>query len=71
MYVCICYAVTDRQVDAAIVAGADTVDAVGEDTGAGAGCGGCRSRIGDRLAALAVTELVSQGGGTRRIALSA
>lgn len=51
MYVCICYAVTDRQVDAAIVAGADTPDAVGERTGAGTGCGGCRLRICSRLAA--------------------
>ncbi len=49
MILCICKVVTDKQVDAAIRAGAHTVEAVGEATGAGTGCGCCTQAIEDRI----------------------
>ena len=46
MYVCLCNAVTEREVVAAVLEdGADSVAAVGELTLAGTGCGSCHSRI--------------------------
>ena len=51
MFVCQCAAVTDREVRSAIEAGARTVDAVGEQTEAGTGCGGCHESIRAILAA--------------------
>lgn len=66
MYVCICHAVTDRQIDAAIAAGATTEDDVGAVTGAGTGCGGCLQRICDRLTAADAGHLVGSA-----VALSA
>jgi len=62
VYVCICHAVTDLQVDVAIRAGADTADAVGAATGAGTSCGGCRNRICSRLA-VEQRQLASRVGG--------
>lgn len=49
MFVCICRAVTDRQIDVAISAGARTGEAVGEMTGAGTGCGSCLDTVCERL----------------------
>ena len=51
MYACICHAVTDRELDAVITAGARTEDEVGDACYAGTGCGGCLDRICDRLRA--------------------
>jgi bacterioferritin-associated ferredoxin len=42
MYVCICAAVTDREVRKAAAAGADTLDKLTMALGVGAGCGCCR-----------------------------
>jgi bacterioferritin-associated ferredoxin len=50
MYVCVCRAVTDKAVEAAIDAGADTVDAVGEACCAGEDCGACRDTIEEMVA---------------------
>jgi len=47
MFVCICSAVSDRQVEAAISSGADTLDALAAKTGAGACCGSCRPLLLD------------------------
>ncbi len=66
MYVCICYAVTDLHVDAAIRAGATTEDEIGAVTGAGTGCGGCRGRLCERLASTDARSLASHA-----VALSA
>jgi bacterioferritin-associated ferredoxin len=41
MYVCLCNGVTERDVRAAVEAGAETVDEVAYCTGAGKGCGTC------------------------------
>ena len=46
MYVCVCHAVTEREVVAAVLEdGAATVAEVGEVTFAGTGCGSCHARI--------------------------
>jgi bacterioferritin-associated ferredoxin len=45
VYVCYCHAVTAREVEAAVDDGATTVDAVGDETGAGTGCGTCHPTI--------------------------
>ncbi|MGH3913967.1 MAG: (2Fe-2S)-binding protein [Pseudonocardiaceae bacterium] len=49
MYVCICRAVTDAQVNGCIAAGASTIEDVGDRCGAGTGCGSCHERIADLL----------------------
>lgn len=48
MYACICAAVTKTQVRASILAGALTVEEIGEHCGAGTGCGSCVERL-DRM----------------------
>lgn len=45
MYVCVCRAVSDFQVKAAIEAGADSVEAVIQDCYAGEDCGACHGAI--------------------------
>ena len=42
MYICICNAVTDRQIRAAVAAGATSIDDLSMQLGVGAGCGCCR-----------------------------
>jgi bacterioferritin-associated ferredoxin len=42
MYVCICNAVTDRQISAAVAAGAASLDDLSMQLGVAAGCGCCR-----------------------------
>lgn len=51
MFVCMCLAVTEREIRDCISAGARTVDEVGAVSCAGTGCGGCRERIQQLLAA--------------------
>lgn len=50
MIVCLCHAVRDRELDAAIAEGAATVEEVGRACGAGTGCGACIPDVEDRLA---------------------
>jgi bacterioferritin-associated ferredoxin len=50
MYVCCCFAVTDSEIEAHIVAGAGTLEAVMSCTRAGTRCGSCRSEIVDLIA---------------------
>ncbi|HZZ48309.1 MAG TPA: (2Fe-2S)-binding protein [Pseudonocardia sp.] len=45
MFVCMCRAVTERQILACIRAGASSVEAVSEQTRAGTGCGGCLDTV--------------------------
>jgi bacterioferritin-associated ferredoxin len=42
MYVCLCHAVTDHDIRAAVHLGADTLEAIGERLGVGTRCGCCR-----------------------------
>ena len=43
--ICHCFQVSRGAIVEAVKNGADTVDAVGEATQAGTGCGGCRGKI--------------------------
>jgi bacterioferritin-associated ferredoxin len=45
VFVCQCEVVTYDEVAAAVDNGADTVEAVGQQTGAGTGCGMCHETI--------------------------
>jgi len=47
--VCFCADVTVGQIKAAVEAGATTVEAVGEATGAGTHCGGCQDKIAELI----------------------
>lgn len=42
MYVCLCKAVTDKQIHEAVDAGVQNVNQLEESCGAGTGCGRCR-----------------------------
>jgi len=56
MYLCICRAVTERSVKAAIAEGASSIDDVGKCTGAGTDCGSCRIKIARELQRAAETR---------------
>jgi bacterioferritin-associated ferredoxin len=62
VYVCICLAVTDAQVRAAIDAGARDLAAVGRRTGAGTDCGTCRERLVRLIAAVGGDVPDAEGG---------
>jgi bacterioferritin-associated ferredoxin len=49
MYVCVCRAVTEESVRAAIDAGARTVEAVTTECCAGEDCGACHDQIEDMI----------------------
>ncbi|GAA2604400.1 hypothetical protein GCM10010399_39150 [Dactylosporangium fulvum] len=49
MYVCICARVRECEIRQVIQAGARTEDAVGDECGAGTGCGTCLDRIADLI----------------------
>ncbi|WP_072691368.1 (2Fe-2S)-binding protein [Rhodococcus marinonascens] len=54
MFVCICKAVTEEEVQEHLGDGADTTDAIGARCGAGWGCGTCVERLNELLCAHAV-----------------
>jgi bacterioferritin-associated ferredoxin len=56
VYVCVCYAVTDREICAEINAGARSEEEIGLRCGAGTGCGYCIERICDLLRAVDPTR---------------
>ena len=43
MFVCLCHAVTDREIHEAVDSGVADVEQLGELCGVGTGCGCCRS----------------------------
>ena len=49
MFVCICHAVSDREILEHIQLGAHTEDEIGRRCGAGTGCGSCQDRISDHI----------------------
>ena len=51
MYACICKAVTIDEVEAAVDAGADTIEAVGEVTSAGVTCYTCHDHLDEIIEA--------------------
>ena len=63
MYVCICHAVTESQVNRAVDYGSDTIEAIGRDTRAGTGCGTCHDQLADiiedRCGSCPLAELVA------------
>jgi bacterioferritin-associated ferredoxin len=50
MYLCICAAVTDRDVRSAVAQGADSLDKLACQLGVGAGCGCCREMAQQMIA---------------------
>jgi bacterioferritin-associated ferredoxin len=50
MLVCLCKGVSDRHVREAISRGASTIEEVGDECGAGTGCGACHDMIALMLA---------------------
>ncbi|WP_238008746.1 (2Fe-2S)-binding protein [Dactylosporangium sp. AC04546] len=58
MYVCICHRVKECEVRQAIRAGAHSEDAVGDECGAGTGCGTCLDRIADLIDAEATNAVL-------------
>jgi bacterioferritin-associated ferredoxin len=53
VYVCVCHAVSEAEVEASVHAGATTVRAVGQYTRAGTSCGTCHDHIDEVIAACA------------------
>jgi bacterioferritin-associated ferredoxin len=51
MYVCVCRAVTEREIQKAIEGGARTVEAVTEACCAGDDCGSCHAQIEEMIEA--------------------
>jgi bacterioferritin-associated ferredoxin len=49
MYVCVCRAVTEKEVEAAIDGGAQTIAQVTAACDAGGDCGACRGMIADMI----------------------
>lgn len=49
MYICICNAVTERDIRVAAARGVETVEALTFELGVGAGCGNCRDGARDIL----------------------
>jgi bacterioferritin-associated ferredoxin len=49
MVLCTCRAITEREIDAVVRAGASSVDAVAACCGAGTDCGACREAIAERI----------------------
>ncbi|MER7284034.1 (2Fe-2S)-binding protein [Dactylosporangium sp. NPDC000244] len=57
MYVCICHRVRECEIRRVIQSGAHTEDAVGDECGAGTGCGTCLDRIADLIDAESPTPV--------------
>jgi bacterioferritin-associated ferredoxin len=62
MYVCVCNAVTDKEVEQAIEAGATTRLEVTRKCGAGGDCGACHAMIEDMVEACAGDERLVAAG---------
>jgi len=60
MWVCVCHAVTDKEVKAAITAGATSREAVTRACRAGGDCGSCHDTIEELIESHA--EVVPPGG---------
>jgi bacterioferritin-associated ferredoxin len=74
MYVCVCEAVTENEVNAEIALGARSVEEIGERCGAGTSCGMCHDRIRGLLpipSAARPTEAASDRAQYERVTLQA
>ncbi|NCF44950.1 MAG: (2Fe-2S)-binding protein [Proteobacteria bacterium] len=56
MYICLCKAVTDHDIEAAVAAGARSLEQVQRELGVSTGCGRCSS-----AAALVVAQALTNG----------
>ncbi len=56
MYVCVCFAVTDKEIEAAIDAGATTREEVTKACQAGGDCGACHEQIEQIIEAKRLTR---------------
>ena len=54
MYICLCKAVTDHDIEAAVAAGASSLEQVQQELGVSTGCGSCSS-----AAALVVAQALT------------
>jgi bacterioferritin-associated ferredoxin len=70
MYVCICNALNERQVDAAVTGGAKQLAQVFAHHGCAVQCGKCVPELCSRLKAGAPPELVTLGAGAQRAELA-
>jgi bacterioferritin-associated ferredoxin len=71
VFVCICHAVTEQQLVTAVLEdGADSIEAVGELTHAGTGCGSCHDRIEGVLGACGKVCALSTARDLRSAALA-
>ena len=61
MYVCICKAVTDSEIRDAVVRGADSVEAIGQELQAGTRCGACTDCVFNLVAT--TRAAMNAGGG--------
>jgi bacterioferritin-associated ferredoxin len=61
MYVCICNAVTDRQIEQAVYEGALTLEDLQRTLAVGSQCGQCKSCARDCLAALQQQNMAVSG----------
>ena len=59
MYICVCNAVTERQVRESVACGVDSLDQLAFDTGLGICCGRCREYAQELL-----EDLQSEGNAT-------
>ena len=55
MYICICQAITDRQIESAVAAGIDSMDKLRDQLGVASCCGSCE---------MAATEIVESANPT-------
>ncbi len=60
MYVCICHAVTDTDVQRSFDLGNRCADSIADHTGASTGCGSCRETLCDKVSALESNLLSSR-----------
>lgn len=50
MYVCVCHAVSEREIHAALELGAQSIEDLSAALGVGTGCGKCRSHAQEMVA---------------------
>lgn len=63
MIVCLCHAVSDREIDEAIDDGCSSVRQIGRNCKAGTDCGACRTEIRDKLRELTRDRMASPTSG--------
>jgi bacterioferritin-associated ferredoxin len=66
MYVCVCHAVTENEINAEVVLGARSIEELGARCGAGTGCGMCHEKLRALLPIQSIAcDTVAVGGRNR------